>query len=125
MKRTRTGVLISEALAQQYNWKIGDRIPLGTSIWTTKDGSSTWYFDVVGTFDVSEVGGGFPSFYINHTYFEENAAFGDGVVHYYLVGIEDPQQATKVSLAIDAMFANSSAETGGTSSAPLTANTRT
>jgi putative ABC transport system permease protein len=111
MKRTRTGVLVSEALAQQYKWKIGDRIPLGTSIWTTKDGAGTWYFDVVGTFDLSEVGGGFPSFYLNHDYFEENAAFGDGVVHYYLVGIEDPQQATKVSLAIDAMFANSSAET--------------
>jgi putative ABC transport system permease protein len=111
MKRTRTGVLISEALAQEYKWKIGDRIPLGTSIWTTKGGASTWYFDVVGTFDLSEVGGGFPSFYLNHAYFEENAAFGDGVVHYYLVGIDDPQQATKVSLAIDAMFANSSAET--------------
>ena len=111
MKRTRTGVLVSEALAQQHKWKIGDRIPLGTSIWTTRDGASTWYFDVVGTFDLSEVGGGFPSFYLNHDYFEENAAFGDGVVHYYLVGIEDPQQATKVSLAIDAMFANSSAET--------------
>jgi putative ABC transport system permease protein len=111
MQRTRTGVLISEALAQQYGWKIGDRIPLGTSIWTTKEGASTWYFDIVGTFDLSQVGGGFPSFYLNHTYFEENAAFGDGVVHYYLVGIEDPLQATKVSLAIDGMFANSSDET--------------
>ena len=36
MKRTRTGVLISEPLAKQYGWKIGDRIPIGTSIWTTK-----------------------------------------------------------------------------------------
>jgi putative ABC transport system permease protein len=111
MKRTRTGALISEALATQHGWKVGDRIPIGTSIWTTKDGASTWYFDIVGTFDVSAMGGGFPGFYLNHAYFEENAAFGDGVVHYYLVGIDDPTQATQVSLAIDALFANSVNET--------------
>jgi putative ABC transport system permease protein len=111
MKETRTGVLISEALAKQHNWKIGDRIPIGTSIWTTKGGASTWFFDVVGTFDISDLGGGFPGFYLNHDYFQENAAFGDGVVHYYLVGIDDPNKATQVSLAIDAMFANSTNET--------------
>ncbi|HET9448747.1 MAG TPA: ABC transporter permease, partial [Steroidobacteraceae bacterium] len=60
MKKIRTGVLVGDALAKQYGWKIGDRIPLGTSIWTTKDGSSTWMFDVVGTFDSSSYGAGFP-----------------------------------------------------------------
>ena len=111
MKRTRTGVVMNQALAKEHGWKIGDRIPIGTSIWTTKEGSSTWFFDVVGTFDISGVGGGFPSFYLNHSYFDENAAFGNGVVHYYLVGIDDPSKATQVSLAIDALFANSTNET--------------
>jgi putative ABC transport system permease protein len=111
MKRTRTGALISTALAKQYNWKIGDRIPIGTSIWTDKQGSSTWYFDVVGTFDLTDVGGGFPGFYLNHDFFTEASAFGNGVVHYYLVGLNDPNQATRIAKEIDALFANSSNET--------------
>jgi putative ABC transport system permease protein len=111
MKQTRTGVLISESLAKQYHWKVGDRIPVGTSIWTNKEGSNTWYFDVVGTMDLSAVGGGFPGFYLNHSFFQEASAFGNGVVHYYLVGLKDPQQATQVAKSIDALFANSSNET--------------
>ncbi len=112
MKKTRTGVLVGEPLAKQYGWKIGDRIPLGTSIWTTKDGSSTWMFDVVGTFDSSAYGAGFPSFYINQDYFKENSSFGGDVAHYYLVGIVDPHQATRISKRRSTrMFANSSYET--------------
>lgn len=111
MQRTRTGVLVSESLAKKYNWKIGDRIPIGTSIWTNKEGSSTWYFDIVGTMDLTAVGGGFPNFYLNHSFFQEAAAFGNGVVHYYLVGLDDPTHAQQVSRSIDALFANSSDET--------------
>ena len=111
MKKTRTGVLISDTLAKKYHWKIGDRIPVGTSIWTNKEGSNTWFFDVVGTMDLSATGGGFPGFSINHFFFQEAAAFGNGVVHYYLVGLNDPKQATQVAKTIDAMFANSSNET--------------
>jgi putative ABC transport system permease protein len=111
MKRTRTGALVGEQLAQQYGWKIGDRVPIGTSIWTTKQGSSTWMFDIVGTFDTSEYSGGFPSFYLNQEYFKENSSFGGDIVHYYLVGINDPHQATRISKEIDALFANSTYET--------------
>ncbi len=111
MKKTRTGVLVGEQLAKKYGWKVGDRVPLGTSIWTTKQGGSTWMFDLVGTFDTSKYGGGFPSFYLNQDYFKENSAFGGDIVHYYLVGIKDPHQATAISKQIDALFANSTYET--------------
>lgn len=111
MKKTRTGALVGEQLAEKFHWKIGDRIPIGTSIWTTKAGSSTWYFDVVGTFDASTFGAGFPTFYLNHTYFDEASAFGDGVVHYYIAGITDPAKAAQISGQIDALFANSANET--------------
>lgn len=111
MKNTRTGVLISEGLARERGWKVGDRIPIGTSIWTRKDGGNTWQFDVVGTFDGSAYGAGLPTFYLNASYFDEASAFGKGVVHYFLVGIADPRQAVTVAKAIDALFANSFFET--------------
>jgi putative ABC transport system permease protein len=109
MKRVRTGALVGASLAQQYGWKIGDRIPIGTSVWTNKDGSNTWYFDVVGTFEAPNVG--FPAFYMNFEYYDEAKSFGNGVVHYYLVGIADPRQSTQVAKAIDAQFENSPNET--------------
>ncbi|HEU4652958.1 MAG TPA: ABC transporter permease [Steroidobacteraceae bacterium] len=111
MDKTRTGALVSEALANKYGWKIGDRVPIGTSIWTQKSGSNTWYFDIVGTFDASAYGGGFPSFYLNQSYYSEAAAFGNNQTSLYLVRVEDPQKAAQVAAAIDAKFANSPAET--------------
>jgi putative ABC transport system permease protein len=111
MKRTRTGVLIGESIAKEYGWKVGDRIPVGTSIWTTKQGSNTWEFDIVGTFDASEYGAAFPSFYINHAYFQEASSFGGNTVHYFLVKLKDPRLSTEVSKKIDALFENSPFET--------------
>src|SRR5882724_8753087 len=66
MLHTRSGVLDSKEIAAKYGWKIGDRIPIGTSIWTQKSGGNTWQFDLVGIVDVSAYGAGnFPSVYIN------------------------------------------------------------
>ena len=111
MQKTRNGALISESIAKARGWKVGDRIPVGTSIWTKKDGGSTWDFDIVGTFDASAYGAGFPGFYLNYTYFDEASAFGHGVIHYYLAAIDDPHQATQISKQIDALFENSGNET--------------
>ena len=111
MQKTRNGALISESIAKARNWKVGDRIPVGTSIWTKKDGGSTWDFDIVGTFDASAYGAGFPGFYLNYTYFDEASAFGHGVIHYYLAAIDDPHNATQISKQIDALFENSGSET--------------
>jgi putative ABC transport system permease protein len=65
----------------------------------------------VGTFDASAYGAGFPGFYLNYSYFDEASAFGHGIIHYYLVAIDDPHQATQISKQIDALFANSANET--------------
>ncbi len=34
MMRTRTGALIGSELAKKYGWKVGDRVPLHSVIWT-------------------------------------------------------------------------------------------
>jgi putative ABC transport system permease protein len=111
MERTRTGALVRDTLAAKYGWEIGDRVPIGTSIWTLKSGGNTWYFDIVGIFDASAYGGGFPSFYLNQSYYAEAAAFGNNQTSLYVVRVEDPRQAAQVASAIDAKFANSNAET--------------
>jgi len=112
MQRTRTGAIISNEIAIKYGWKIGDRIPLGTSIWTKKDGSDTYPVDVVGIMDVSAYNmGSFPSFYINYAYLDEARAFGNGSLMYYIASIDDPRRGSEIAASIDALFANSHDET--------------
>jgi putative ABC transport system permease protein len=103
--------LVRDTLAANYGCEVGDRVPIGTSIWTQKSGSNTWHFEIVGIFDASAYGGGFPSFYLNQSYYAEAAAFGNNQTSLYVVRVEDPRQAAQVASAIDAKFANSNAET--------------
>src|SRR5271169_4214226 len=53
MQSTRPGALIGRPLARKYGWKVGDKIPLGTTIWTNKEGSNNWAFNIVGIYDAS------------------------------------------------------------------------
>ena len=112
MIHTRTGAVISKEIAAKYGWKIGDRIPLRTSIWTKKDGTDTYPVDVVGIMDVSAYNvGSFPAFYINYDYFNEERAFGKDYILYYIAKIADPHRGSEISNAIDALFENSRSET--------------
>jgi putative ABC transport system permease protein len=112
MQSTRTGAIISAEMAAKHGWKIGDTIPLQTSIWTKKDGSDTYPVDVVGIMDISAYNAGsFPAFYINYEYLDEARAFGQGSVLYYIVSIVDPRRGSDIAAAIDTLFANSSNET--------------
>ncbi len=112
MQRTRTGAIISTGIAARYGWKIGDKVPLRTSIWTKKDGTDTYPVDIVGIMDISAYNAGsFPAFYINYSYLDEARAFGNGSVLYYIASIEDPRRGPEIAAAIDELFANSSNET--------------
>ena len=45
---TRTGALVGAQLAQRFKWKVGDKIPMQSTIYPDKSGSKNWSFDVVG-----------------------------------------------------------------------------
>ncbi|MDE2219814.1 MAG: ABC transporter permease, partial [Gammaproteobacteria bacterium] len=53
-RATRTGAVVGARLAKQFNWKLGDRIPLQATIFPQKDGSNTWMFDLVGIYSVAD-----------------------------------------------------------------------
>ena len=108
--RTRTGAVIGRELADKYGWKIGDRVPLHSVIWTKADGSSDWQFDIVGIYDAASSQQA-QSFFFNHEYFNEARSFGKGTVGWYVVKVRDPNLAPQVAQAIDRRFANSPDET--------------
>ncbi|MDI3261500.1 MAG: ABC transporter permease [Fulvimonas sp.] len=109
-QRTRTGAVVGAALAKKYGWKVGDKIPLRSTIFPARSGGSTWTFDIVGLMHATN-----PAreqiMLFHWKYFDENNAFGSGTVHWYVVKVADPGQADAVAHAIDALSANSDHET--------------
>src|ERR1700733_1960609 len=109
--RTRTGAIVGRNLAKKYGWKVGDRVPLHSVIWTQANGSSDWQFDIVGMYDAPHDPNLASNFYFNYSYFDEARSFSKGTVGWYIVKVKDPQEAMRVAVAIDKRFANSSDET--------------
>jgi putative ABC transport system permease protein len=108
--KTRTGALIRAGLARKYGWKIGDHIPLRSTI-LQQDGSTDWAFDVVGTYDDSDLNGGRDNILIDYDYFDTARVADKGTVKHFKVTVEDPSQAALVADAIDRRSANSANET--------------
>jgi putative ABC transport system permease protein len=111
MKTTRNGALVGEDLAAERGWKIGDRIPLGSSVWQRKDGAESWEFEIVGSY--RSPSGKVPTseLWINYDYFDEARAAANGTVTLYFVKIHDPNRSAEIAERIDALFANSTSET--------------
>jgi len=109
--QTRTGMLVNVALMNKYGWKVGDKLPLHSTIWTrSQDGSLNWTFDIVGTFRSTDSTQAFTTLF-HFEYFDEGRSFDKGTVGWYEVSIADPTQAAPTAEKIDALFANSSNET--------------
>ncbi len=111
---TRTGMVAGKSLADKFNWKVGDKIPIIGDIWPKEDMTNLWEFDLVGIFEEEEsdpVYGGEDQVFINHEYFEETRAWGKGTVGNYIVKVKDKSDNEKIAKEIDKMFANSFNET--------------
>ncbi len=109
--QTRTGAIVGRKTAERFHWKIGDKVPIQSSIWTKTDGSRLWEFDIVGIFDgVSKNTDTTPLFF-RYDYFDEGRIWSKGQVGWYVVRVKDPEQAGEVAKLIDQEFENSSAET--------------
>ncbi|WP_101927434.1 MULTISPECIES: ABC transporter permease [Luteimonas] len=112
--RTRTGVLVGEKLMQRFGWKVGDRIPLMSSIFPNSDGSLNWSFDIVGTLRPRDAeSGGFNDqlLLLHYDYFEESTPYVDGDVGWYVSRVSDVRRADRAAKAIDALSMNSPDET--------------
>ena len=111
MLHTRNGALVGEDLAKEQGWKVGDRLPLGSAVWTRKDGAENWDFEIVGSY--RSPSGKVPTseLWINYDYFDEARAAANGTVTLYFLKIHDSSSAAAISERIDALFANSTNET--------------
>jgi putative ABC transport system permease protein len=111
---TRTGVLVGEGLAQRFHWKVGDRIPMQSTIFPDKSGSKNWVFDVSGIIYATDkkTSGFFDQMMLLHwSYFDDTTPYNRGQVGWYVTRVGDVNHADRVAKAIDALSANSDHET--------------
>jgi putative ABC transport system permease protein len=112
---TRAGALVNSALMKKFGWKVGDKVPLHSTIWTQKkDGSLDWTFDIVGTFDAkdaTQASQQASTLLFHYDLFDEGRSFGKGSVGWFEERVADPSQSGAISGRIDALFANSPNET--------------
>jgi putative ABC transport system permease protein len=109
---TRTGAVVGRAIADQFEWEIGDRVPIQATIWPKSDGSRLWEFDIVGIYDGAEPATDTTQFLFRYDYFDEARPEGmRGIVGWYIVRVENPDSSVEIANAIDERFANSPAET--------------
>ncbi|MBS0377264.1 MAG: ABC transporter permease [Proteobacteria bacterium] len=111
--RIRTSMIAGRQMADQYGWKVGQKVPISSNIYPQKNNSKSWEFDLVGIFDGKDedtqkrTGQAF----INYAYFDEANLFGRGRVNFYILKLTDSTRAAEVARTIDTMFENSPDET--------------
>jgi putative ABC transport system permease protein len=106
----RKGCVVGRKLAERYGWKIGDTITLKGTIFP-----GTWEFVVRGVYSGLDKSSDEGQFFFHWAYLNETLrqtiprrADQAGV---FIIGLKSPQSAAETSLAVDATFRNSLAET--------------
>jgi len=106
--KDRQGAIVGASTAKRFGWKIGDRIPIKTTIY----GGGAWEFIVDGIYHGRTPQDDETQLWFQWDYFEERVPERDkGQVGWYTVKLDSPDDAVRVSKAIDAEFANSPYET--------------
>jgi putative ABC transport system permease protein len=106
--KDRQGSIVGARTAKRFGWKIGDRIPIKTTIW----GGGAWEFNLDGIYHGKRPQDDETQFWFHWDHFEERIPAGiKGQVGWYVVKLESPDDAVRVAKAIDQQFANSPSET--------------
>jgi putative ABC transport system permease protein len=105
----RQGCVVGAKLAARFGWKVGDHVPLKAPGYL---GGGGWDFNVRGIYRGTRPNDDESQFWLRHDYLYEKAPpYWRGIVGWYVVRIDNPDDAVAVSRAIDEEFGNSASET--------------
>jgi len=117
--KDRQGAIAGAQTAERFHWKIGDRIPITSTLF----GTGTWEFNLVGIYHCERPQDVANQFWFQWDYFEEKVPQPNkGQVGFYYVRINNPDDAARVSRAIDNEFSNSAYETRSASESTFIAD---
>lgn len=117
--KDRQGAIVGARTAERFGWKIGDRVPLMSTLW----GGGNWEFNVDGIYHGKRPQDDETQFWLQWDYFQEHIPDRiKGQVGWYVLKLDSPDDAVRVSKAIDAEFANSPNETKTETESAFAAN---
>ena len=109
-KRERSAAIIGIDIAQRYNLKIGDIMPIEGDVFPGQ-----WEFVVRGIYTPRDQTTDPATMMFHYKYVEERTRQEmpgrSGEIGWYIVRIDDPENSAAISEEIDKLFANSRAET--------------
>jgi putative ABC transport system permease protein len=107
----RASMIVGQATANRFGWKVGDTVPIRSAFYRKADGGDTWDMRIAGIYNATN--GDSASLYFHIDYVNESLSEQGGrdVIMFIVMKIANPDEAGKVSAAVDALFANSPAET--------------
>lgn len=108
---TRTGAIVGRKTADRFRWKIGDKVPIRSTIWSKTDGNGVWDFDIVGIYSGRDKSTDTTPLFFRYDYFEEARSGAKGEVGWYTIRVKDPSKAEEISRLVDQEFENSPYET--------------
>ncbi len=102
----REGAVAGETLVQRFNWKIGDRIPIKGAVY-----GGVWEFNLRAIYSGRRPQDDTSQFWFHWKLLDERARFFKGMVGWYVLRVENPDNAVQLAKTIDEQFANSPWET--------------
>jgi len=106
--KDRQGAIAGARTAERFHWKVGDRIPIKTTLY----GGNSWEFNLDGIYHGQRPEDDETQFWLQWDYFEERIPEQTkGQIGWYVLRVNNPDDSVQVAKAIDDRFANSSSET--------------
>ncbi|MFI5106843.1 MAG: ABC transporter permease, partial [Terriglobales bacterium] len=119
--KDRQGAIVGAFTAKRFGWKVGDRIPIqGTFL------PGTWEFNIDGIYQGTRAKDDETQFWFRwdnfENYLEQNKVNRYlGMVGWYTIKVDNPDNSLRVAKAVDALFSNSDYETRTDSEAAFAA----
>jgi putative ABC transport system permease protein len=106
--KDRQGAIVGAQTAERFHWKIGDRIPIKTTLY----GGGAWEFNLDGIYHGKRPQDDETQFWFQWDYFEERVTESfKGQIGWYVLRVENPDDSPRIAKTIDAEFMNSPYET--------------
>ena len=104
--RDREGAIVGARTMERFHWKIGQRVPIKQPVF------GSWEFNIDGVYHGTRPGDDETQFWFQWDYFEERVPESfKGRVGWYVLQVDNPDNAPRIAKAVDAEFANSPFET--------------
>jgi putative ABC transport system permease protein len=117
--KDRQGAIAGAKTAERFHWKIGDRIPIKTTLY----GGGNYEFNLVGIYHGKRPQDDETQFWFQWDYFQEHVLDRlKGQVGWYVLKLDSPDDAVRVAKTIDDEFANSPFETKTETESAFAAN---